>query len=83
MIVHIRFSQDVTAVAYARIVRALMALAHGRLLLLLHMQHGDPHSTTCAEACMRSLQGDDLAPLPQQSLCCDLATMSLLENIIG
>lgn len=81
--VYIRFSRSVSPAAYARMVRSLMILAHGRLLLLLPVLRDDPHAHMCAMACMASLQGDPLPPLPQPELCCDLGTMALLEKIVG
>lgn len=77
------FSRDVTPAAYARLVRALMVLAHGRLVLSLHVPRSSPHASACAAECMHALQGDDVASVPQADLCCDLETMSLLERIIA
>jgi len=76
-------SPGLSAPVCARMMRCLMGLAHGRVVLNVRAPWDRPQSATCASACMAALLGLDLAPLPQAELCCDLATMSLLETIVA
>ena len=77
------FTPEISAAAYARMVRALMAATSGRVILHARIQLDRAESLTCATACMATMLGDDVPPLTQPELCCELSTMTLLEHVAG
>jgi hypothetical protein len=60
-----------------------MSVALGRLFLNTALAWDSGHASAGAVACLGALLGGDAPPLPQAELCCDLRTMSLLEESIG
>ncbi len=74
------FSPRLSVAAYARVVRALLVPARGRLVIRAATALGSRFDDLCSAACVGGLHGADLPPLPRASVCADADTVSLLHG---
>lgn len=74
------FSPRLSVAAYARVVRALLVPARGRLVIRAATALGSRFDDLCSAACVGGLHGADLPPLPRASVCADADTVSLLRG---
>lgn len=80
---NVTFAPSLSPAAYARTTRALMVLAHGRVIVHATVNHGNAHDSACLAACIAALEGEDVPALPHQDLMCSPTTVALLEQVIA